>query len=391
MLSLAIALTLGSTVSAAAKERTVQVFLNGQAIVFQASPKIFDSRTFVEFRTLFERLGYEITYVEQSKTINATSSLHDIQMSLDGDVAFVDGEAVPKDGQMRIVNDRTFVGLRFVTELSGLEIEWDAESYTATIVDNRPTGEQQAAVFALLDRLVAAEAASDAEAFASQYDADTPHKGAIETSMKEQMKKVKTTKTILSKRIGSYFPEQVVLLTKEETKKVSGGFHADYVMDVRYTLRLDADGYWKIFEQEMLSIEYIGVEELFGQAATVPESEIEAIRKTIDDQLQATNSENIEAYISTMSLANDAEKEQLQQVLEQTFTTIDTVTVVEKWAVMEFNGSGRATVLISLMTDSTVEGTTVKSRVVIANEMLKKDGKWLFFGMARQLSAVTTE
>lgn len=93
--------TLAANVSAAPKERTVQVMLNGNAVDFQVAPIIIDNYTFVEFRSLFEQLGYTVDYAESTKTIHALSAMHEIQMSLGGDVAFVDGTTVPVNGQMK--------------------------------------------------------------------------------------------------------------------------------------------------------------------------------------------------------------------------------------------------------------------------------------------------
>jgi hypothetical protein len=108
LLSAILAISIVGTASAAAapKASKVQVTLNGQKIVFAQDPVIIQNKTYVEFRTLFSKLGYHIEYTTKTGTIKATAPGHRIQMSAGGSTALVDGKKVSSKGQMKLVNNR---------------------------------------------------------------------------------------------------------------------------------------------------------------------------------------------------------------------------------------------------------------------------------------------
>lgn len=369
---------LAANVSAAPKERTVQVMLNGKAVTFQIAPVIIENYTFVEFRSLFEQLGYTVDYAESTKTIHALSAMHEIQMSLGGDVAFVDGKTVPVNGQMKIVQDRTMVGLRFVTELSGMKVDWDADAFQAIIVDNGPTPEQVAAVFQILDQLLLAEDKSDANITIRLFAADSPLKDTIEKTIPAQMEKVKTKTEILKKRIASYFASEAIMLTTEDTVKVSGEYFPNNVCDVKYTLRPGSDGQWKIYSLELQNIKYTNVDELFDQAVAVPDDVKMGIEEVLNDQVNATKSEDLDAYLATTTFNDEAQKEAVKQQLQQVFAATDSTPEVDKWSVVDYNDNDQATILLSLISEVNVGGQTVHTKVVLSNDLVKIDGQWLF-------------
>lgn len=379
--------TLAVNVSAAQKERTVQVMLNGSPVEFQVPPIIIDNYTFVEFRSLFEKLGYTVDYVESTKTIHALSAMHEIRMSLGGDVAFVDGQVVPINDQMKIVQDRTMVGLRFVTELSGMQIGWDPDAFQAIIVDDGPTPEQLNAVFELLDQLLLAEDSSDADIVINLFAADSPLKATIEKTIPAQMERVKTKTAILKKRIASYSDTEATLITTEDNVKVSGGYFANNVSDVKYTLRPDTDGQWKIYSLELLNIEYTNIDDLFDQAVSVPDDVRAGIEKVLSDQVIATKSEDIEAYLATINFEDEKQKEAAKQQLQQVFAATDSTPEFDRWSIVDYNNKDQATVVLSLSSEVKTGGRMVHTKVVMANDFIEINGQWLFSPNTIVLSA----
>ncbi|WP_164472890.1 copper amine oxidase N-terminal domain-containing protein [Cohnella candidum] len=378
----------GQVSAAAPQEKQVHILLNGKELAFPSAPKIIENKTYVEYRSLLEQLGYEVEYAADSKTIQAQSAMHQIEMTVGADVAFVDGKTVPISGQLRIVGDGVWVGLRFVAELSGMEIKWNAKTYEAALVDNGPTPEQQAAVFKILDKMLLVEAASDPEGALKLFSEDSPLRAAgLGEELKKQMEKVKVRTTIVNKRIESYSATEAVLVTVEDSAKVSGGFYPEYRSQTRYTLHPGSDGEWLLYTLEPLGIEYTNVPALFDQAVTVPDAVKSDIGKLLDDQLKATQTENIEAYLATMTFKSDAEKEAFKGQLQQIFSAADSSPAVEKWIVVEYNGTDKATILWSLVSDVKVGTQAVKTKVVLANELEKVNGKWLFNSNQTQLSA----
>ena len=104
-------LTFGGVSAYAAKD--VTVMLDGEKMEFDVNPFI----------------GERTVIALQKKD----SSFNSIAIQIDTEYAFVNSERKDLDVPARIVNDRTFVPLRFVMEELGADVTWDSDSYTVNI------------------------------------------------------------------------------------------------------------------------------------------------------------------------------------------------------------------------------------------------------------------
>jgi hypothetical protein len=146
VVSIVLALSLAATASAAtvAKPQPIRVTLNGQKISFTVNPVINNSKTYVEFRTLFGKLGYQVDYDAKTRTVKAASATRRILMSLGGGVAVVDDSngahsTINSTGELKIVNNHTMVGVRVIATLSGENVDWNGKTRTVTITDKGPS------------------------------------------------------------------------------------------------------------------------------------------------------------------------------------------------------------------------------------------------------------
>ncbi|WEK54491.1 MAG: copper amine oxidase N-terminal domain-containing protein [Candidatus Cohnella colombiensis] len=378
--------TAGTSFAATEKSQVIHIVVNDKEIAFDSSPIIIAGRTFVEYKKLFEQLGYKTNYVPGAKKVTAQSSDHLIEWIVGSDVALLDGKEIALNGQLAVVKGKTLVGVRLIAELSGLDVKWNPVTRTVVIADKAPTPEQQAAVYRILNQLSLTEAASDVEGFLALFSLDSPLKELLEPEIRKQMQKVKTKTEIVYKKIVSYSSSEVVLVTQENTAKVSGGYYADNVTEVKYTLHPDANGEWKIYLVEPLSITYNNVPALFEQAITVPNDVTQGIEKVLNAQIKATKDEDLTAYLATMIFTDDQLKDEVAQQLKELFEATDSTSIVEKWVVVDYD-TDHATALISLASEVKVQGVTVKTHVVITNDLVKKDGKWLFIPLTTILSS----
>lgn len=101
------------------------VTLNGNLMVLDQSAVIVDGRTLVPVRAIFEAMGLTLDWNDITKTITATKEGMVIVMSIDNKVTYVNGEAHVLDVAPQIINDRTLVPLRFVSESVGADVSWD--------------------------------------------------------------------------------------------------------------------------------------------------------------------------------------------------------------------------------------------------------------------------
>ena len=109
------------------KPAIVTVFLNDRKIKFDQIPVIDNGRTLVPLRAIFEKLGAEIEWNGETKTVTAVKGETKIELTVDSTNATKNGEAVNLDVPAKIVNGRTMIPVRFVADCFGVEVGWNEE------------------------------------------------------------------------------------------------------------------------------------------------------------------------------------------------------------------------------------------------------------------------
>ncbi len=119
------------------------VILDGQTMAFDVQPIIYHGRTLVQLRTIFEALGANVywdgttqTVVAEKESVNRVMSL-----TIGKQEAYVNNAAIKLDIPAVIVQGRTLVPLRFVSEALGATVEWVADTQTITISSARESCE----------------------------------------------------------------------------------------------------------------------------------------------------------------------------------------------------------------------------------------------------------
>lgn len=346
--------------------------LNGQAVTFEVKPVLLKGTTYVEFRSLFKQLGYTVAYESKSKTIKAQSQDHSIQMSVGGDMAFVDGKSVPVKGQVQVISGHTMVGVRFIAALSGKDVAWQSASSTVQITDAGPSEEQKEAISSVFNKLLLTEAANDPAGMLQLFTSDSPTKALIEPQI-EELKKTPTRTEYLERKIQSFSEQQATVITKEHTVGADGVFYFGNTAEVKYILHPTTDGQWQIYQATPVSIEYDSPEAYLDQAVSVPEADKSAIDALLKAQNDAYNAEDIDAFRATVAPFDGLD--QAIDLLETTFAQTDISFTLEKTAIVSFK-EDHAVVVQQKLLELKAQG--VKARLIQGNELVKKDGKWLF-------------
>jgi hypothetical protein len=113
----------------------ITVNLDGNALAFDVQPIIVNGRTLVPLRVNFEALGADVQWNEETQTVTAVKADTEVKLIIDGE-AYINGELTPLDVPARIVNDRTLVPLRFVSEAMGCQVDWIDAAQTVMINSN---------------------------------------------------------------------------------------------------------------------------------------------------------------------------------------------------------------------------------------------------------------
>lgn len=106
-------------------EKEVVVFYNEELIEFDSPAIIEDGRTLVPFRAFLEKLGATVEWNEEDRVVTAKHGDKEIVLTIGSKIAVVNGEEVELDKEAKIVEDRTLVPLRFISENFGFNVEFE--------------------------------------------------------------------------------------------------------------------------------------------------------------------------------------------------------------------------------------------------------------------------
>ena len=133
---LSISILLGFTTSHALSN-DVKIVLDGEELSSDVGAFIEDNRTFVPARAVFESLGVSVQWDGEYRTVmmlrKVDEEITSIALQIGLDKAFVNGEAISLENPPRILNNRTFVPLRFIIEELDEKITWVGEERTVYI------------------------------------------------------------------------------------------------------------------------------------------------------------------------------------------------------------------------------------------------------------------
>lgn len=135
----AVLLSLLWAVIVSAEQKPITVVLDGEPITFDVPPVLMNSRTMVPMRAIFEALGAKVNWNEFNESVSGISKTgKKIVISIGSNVATVDGVPIEIDAPPVLVDGRTLVPLRFISESFDCEVGWDDATYTVSIKDNQP-------------------------------------------------------------------------------------------------------------------------------------------------------------------------------------------------------------------------------------------------------------
>ncbi len=99
----------------------------------QMPPIILDNRTLVPVREVFEYLGGKVDWINSERRVDVTFDDKTISLWIDNKEAKVNGKAITLDVPAKIINDKTMVPVRFISEQANLLVDWNQETYTVDI------------------------------------------------------------------------------------------------------------------------------------------------------------------------------------------------------------------------------------------------------------------
>lgn len=112
---------------------TIPIIVNGLEIACDQPPVIIEGRTLVPLRAIFEVLGAEVYWNNDTRSVTATRGDTTILLTIGSSILYRNGETIYMDVPGQIINDRTMVPLRAVSESFGSSVYWDNDTRTVHI------------------------------------------------------------------------------------------------------------------------------------------------------------------------------------------------------------------------------------------------------------------
>ena len=144
IISIILALTAVMSGCTTLAEEKIKVTLDGQAMDFDVAPIIQNDRVLVPMRAIFEELHCSVDYTDIDGKQIITAKLNEnnsIGLVIGSDEMQIHNQKIKLDTAPIIVNDRTLVPLRAVSEAFDYDVNWDEDTKTVTISKEIPKTE----------------------------------------------------------------------------------------------------------------------------------------------------------------------------------------------------------------------------------------------------------
>ena len=116
--------------------KSINVFVDGNAVVFDVQPVIINDRTMIPIRKLANAIGISddnVMYDDVTRRAVFINGAQTVILTIDNAAAQVNGENVMLDSPATIVSDRTLVPLRFISETFGYTVDYNDDGTTLNV------------------------------------------------------------------------------------------------------------------------------------------------------------------------------------------------------------------------------------------------------------------
>lgn len=114
-------------------EEEIPIIVNDTEINCDQPPVIIEDRVLVPLRAIFESLDAEVYWNNDTRSVTAIRGDTTILLTIGSSLLYKNGEIIYMDVPGQIVNSRTMVPLRAVSESLGSSVYWDNETRTVHI------------------------------------------------------------------------------------------------------------------------------------------------------------------------------------------------------------------------------------------------------------------
>lgn len=126
MLSVALLMPTVNSVPVEAANTRLDIFVDGQKLWFDVPAQIDGERALAPMRTVFEGIGADVRWEASTRTAVATKDGVTIRLPIGSKQVTKNGQPVTLDVPAKLVNSRTMVPVRFISEAFGNNVSWNS-------------------------------------------------------------------------------------------------------------------------------------------------------------------------------------------------------------------------------------------------------------------------
>lgn len=359
-----------------AAEKPISIQINQQQLALKGQVPFNDNGTIVvPFRPVFEKLGLSIDWNQTTGTITGTKEGLTITLQLGSKHARINGVVTPLAVAPKLINNSTYIPLRFVGEATGNEVSWNAKSKTVAITAKTNQANPQE-ISSFFEKYITYTNNKNYDGFMSLIDSKSPL-AVIGPQIKIQMEQYNQTTALDKLEIISLQPTEATVHTLETTTHLNGPFTLDNTSEYIYSLtRTASTEDWKINNLQIKAVQYILPDKLLNAEPAVTKADETDILAVLQSNLDYTNAENIQGLLSTIDPKSPA-FEQTKQLYSQIFAAYDLKSTLESTKIIHYTKDTAAVYMVQ--TSIKLKGPDFQDNRSTSVTVLKKstEGKWL--------------
>lgn len=113
----------------------VDLYVDTNKVATDTPPAIVEGRTLVPVRAIFEAIGATVEWDNSTRTASGEKYGTIVSIQIDNTTAYVNGEARTLDVPAQLINNRTMVPARFISEAMGCDVTWYQKTQTVGVAD----------------------------------------------------------------------------------------------------------------------------------------------------------------------------------------------------------------------------------------------------------------
>lgn len=111
----------------------IKVTVGGERVIFDVQPQLINDRTMVPLRAIFEALDATVSWDDATQVIKAMKGNTLIRLEIDDNTMWVNSKKVTLDVPATLVNGRTLVPVRAISEAFDLKVDWIEATNTVKV------------------------------------------------------------------------------------------------------------------------------------------------------------------------------------------------------------------------------------------------------------------